>query len=90
MQVEAVKNGLEDKEVYIKVAEQRKYKVIIKDKESGKIIKRTTVVPSEKVVKRGGKTYKYYYIRLTLPWASTISRVLKKRRDVYNLVIEVV
>jgi len=84
------KRGTLDREIYIPVQENRIYKIVIRDKETGRVIKELEVEPMVKRVKRGRKIYEYYYIRILLPWASTISRVLRKRRDIYSLVIEVV
>jgi len=90
MVFEVDKIGAKDKEIYIRVEENRRYKVIIRDRESGKVIKEMELEPVVKRVRRGRKIYEYYYLRILLPWSSTISRVLRKRRDIYNLVIEVV
>jgi len=88
--LEVEKMGVRDREVYIRVDEYKTYRVVIKDKETNRIIKEMEAVPIVKRVRRGRKIYEYYYIRILLPWASTISRVLRKRRDIYSLVVEVV
>jgi len=88
--VEVVKNGAQDREVYILVPELKRYRIVIRDKESGVVIKELEAEPIVKKVRRGRKIYEYYYIRLLLPWASTISKVLREWRKAYKLVIEVV
>jgi len=90
MEVEVEKNGAQDREVYIPVSENRKYRIVIKDRETGAVIKEMELEPVLKRVRRGGKTYEYLYIRLQLPWASTISKVIGERRDVYRMIVEVV
>jgi len=89
MEVEVEKHGARDREVYIPVSEARRYRVIIRDKATGAVIKEMKLEPIVKRVRRGGKVYEYLYLRIALPWASTISRVLRERMEVYNLVIEV-
>ena len=87
--IEVVKEGAKDKEVYMPVKEKKLYRVVVRDKETGIIIKETIKKPIMKTIRRGGKVYRYYYIKLLLPWASTISRLIGYRRREYRLVIEV-
>ena len=62
------KEYMRDREVYIKVPEDKEYLVTIRFR--GRVIKQFTTRPVKKRVK-GGR-YEYNYIRVMLPWSSTL------------------
>ena len=59
---------MKDREVYIKVPEDKEYLVTIRFR--GRVIKQFITRPVKKRVK-GGK-YEYNYVRVMLPWSSTL------------------
>ena len=81
--VETVKSRW-DQEKYIRVNREGFYLIIIKDKESGKVIRKVVRRPIIKKVR--GREYRY--LRIYLPWFSTISSAVGYKKE-YPLVLEI-
>ena len=85
--VEVTKNRF-NQEKYVPVKEDGFYVVTIYDKETGKILKASAKRATVKEVIEKGRRHVYRYIRIQLPWYSTLRRYLGRRRK-YELIIKV-
>ena len=83
-----IKHAFMDGEAYVRVGEDRAYRVVVREASTGRVLREHVRRPIVKTVQAGGRLYRYRYIRVHLPFTSTLQRTAGER-DRYEIEIVV-